>query len=220
MTKAEEEEYRKALVGRNVPLLTLDNKWHQLFTQAQSNSRIQALEEKLNVLVKRQGKLNTESKDIRRLKRKLMNDIIGMVDELGHGDPGTDKKMDDNRRLILECNEKMKQYQKELEGLPEKIEQVNQQLMLETMEVCYRKIQENTKEIDEITEWMDSVRIEMKKKAVRKVEYEENNFRLYSYMHDIFGPDVIEIFDMKYNPAERENDRIKQVRKRRQGNNT
>ena len=26
------------------------------------------------------------------------------------------------------------------------------------------------------------------------------NDELYSYMHDIFGPDVIEMFDLKYNP--------------------
>ena len=29
------------------------------------------------------------------------------------------------------------------------------------------------------------------------------NQQLYSYMHDIFGADVIEIFDMKYNPDEK-----------------
>ena len=28
------------------------------------------------------------------------------------------------------------------------------------------------------------------------------NQELYSYMHDIFGPDVIDIFDMKYDPKE------------------
>ena len=29
------------------------------------------------------------------------------------------------------------------------------------------------------------------------------NHRLYSYMHDIFGADVIEIFDMQYNPEDK-----------------
>ncbi len=27
--------------------------------------------------------------------------------------------------------------------------------------------------------------------------------RLYAYMHDIFGADVIELFDMKYDPDEK-----------------
>ena len=29
------------------------------------------------------------------------------------------------------------------------------------------------------------------------------NQELYTYMHNIFGADVIEIFDMKYNPSEK-----------------
>ena len=29
------------------------------------------------------------------------------------------------------------------------------------------------------------------------------NHKLYSYMHDIFGAEVIELFDMKYDPEEK-----------------
>ena len=47
------------------------------------------------------------------------------------------------------------------------------------------------------------MRIELKKNLVRKQEKELKNHALYSYMHDIFGAEVIEIFDMKYNPEEK-----------------
>ena len=40
----------------------------------------------------------------------------------------------------------------------------------------------------------------MKRKVLRKQQKEIWNDELYSYMHDIFGPDVIEVFDLKYNP--------------------
>ena len=33
---------------------------------------------------------------------------------------------------------------------------------------------------------------------IRKAEMEDMNHELYSYMHDIFGAEVINIFDMKY----------------------
>ena len=75
--------------------------------------------------------------------------------------------------------------------------------MLITMEVCYKKLQENTKELEEIEAWIGEIRRELKKKVVRKQEKEAMNHRLYSYMHDIFGADVIELFDMKYNPEEK-----------------
>ena len=72
-----EESFRQALSGKKVPVLTLDNKWHQLFTQAQAEipTDVRRGEEKLNDLLKRQGKLNTESKEtvIRSWRTTRMN---------------------------------------------------------------------------------------------------------------------------------------------------
>lgn len=51
---------------------------------------------------------------------------------------------------------------------------------------------------------MTEVRIELKKRLIRKQEMEQRNNAIYSYMHDVFGAEVIEIFDMKYNPDQGE----------------
>ncbi len=199
-----EEEYEHALQNKNIPLLTLDNKWHMLFGTADTTLTIKRLEEQLNNLLKRQGKLNTESKDIRRLKKKLMDEIVPAVDELGKRyDAALEKKLNDNKRLINDCNDKLAGYKDELLELPKEIERVNYRLMLATMDVCYEKLQENTTEIDEIGEWITKIRVELKKKIIRKQEKEQQNQELYHYMHAIFGADVIDIFDMKYNPEER-----------------
>ncbi len=200
-----EDKYRQALKGKELPLLPLDNKWHQLFTQTETNAKIRRLEEQLNSLIKRQGKLNTEKKEIRKLKRKLMDQIVVTVDELDQGvnQKINDKKIDTDKRLVKECNTKLSSYEKELKELPKQIEEINVQLMLATMDICYKKIQENTAQIEELTEWIDSMRIELKKNVVRKQDRETQNRQLYSYMHDIFGADVLEVFDMKYNPLEK-----------------
>lgn len=201
-----ENAFKEALAGKEIPLLTLDNKWHQLFTQAQTEipAEVQRGEAKLNELIKRQGKLITESKDIRKVKKRLMTDIMEMADlSGGNPDAATEKKMEDNRRLINECNERLEDYARELRLLPEEIAQINHRLMLITMDICYKRIAENTREIDKIEEWVKDTRIELKKKLVRKAENEQEVFNLYSYMHDIFGAEVIEIFDLKYNPEER-----------------
>ena len=195
-----ENAFKEALAGKEIPLLTLDNKWHQLFTQAQTEipAEVQRGEVKLNELIKRQGKLNTESNDIRKVKKKLMTEIMEMADlSGGNPDAATEKKMEDNRRLINECNERLEDYARELRLLPEEIAQINHKLMLITMDICYQKIAENTREIDKIEEWVKDIRIEMKKKLIRKAENEQEVFSLYSYMHDIFGAEVIEIFDLK-----------------------
>lgn len=199
-----DEVFQPALIGRKIPILTLDNKWHQLFTQAEYSSEIKNMEKELNSLLKRQGKVNTESKEIKKLKKKLMDEIVILADQMGdHPTKKQEKDMEDHRRLINECNEKLEAYEEEMVELPRQINQLNNKLMLITMEVCYKKLQKNTEELEAIEEWISNIRRELKKKVIRKQEKEAMNHKLYSYMHDIFGADVIELFDMKYNPEEK-----------------
>ncbi|MBQ6807373.1 MAG: hypothetical protein IJO97_08090 [Lachnospiraceae bacterium] len=192
-----------ALADKKIPLLTLDNKWHQLFTQAEMTIEIHMLENKLNELIKRQSKANTESKDIKKIKKKLMEEIVLIADELVKNPDSKklSKDMDDHKRLVNECSEKLDAYEQELLELPREIDKTNRALMLASMEVCYKKIKNNTREIETISRWIEQARRELKKKMVRKQEAEAMNNELYSYMHDIFGADVIEIFDMKYNQS-------------------
>lgn len=194
-----DEIYKPALADKKIPLLTLDHKWHRLFTQTQPDRHLKRLEEELNELIKKQGKANNEVKEIRKLKHRLMKEIMDNAAEASSGnDQMARRRTDESRRLIDECNEKLNAYKDELLDLPDKIDRVNYELMLATMEICYDRLKENENEIEEITKWVDKVRVELKKKLIRKQEKEAMNQELYSYMHDIFGADVIEIFDMKY----------------------
>lgn len=192
-----EEVYKPALAGKKIPVLTLDHKWHRLFTQIDTNSEIKTYENELNELLKRQGKINTETKEIKKLKSKLMEEIRSSSME---GE--SEDKIEENKKLIDECNEKLEAYQDEGLDLPAQINEVNKKLMLATMEVCYDDIKTGTEEINEISQWIDEIRVELKKKVIRKQEKQQRIQDLYSYMHDIFGADVIELFDMQYNPDE------------------
>lgn len=196
------EEFEQALAGKKIPILTLDNKWHQLFTQTEQTAEIKEMEETLNELIKRQGKANTESKEIKKLKKKLMDEIVVLADEMGdHPTKKQEKDMADHKRLINECNEKMDAYEEELLELPREINQLNNKLMIATMESCYRRLQRNKEELAQIDAWLVSIRKELKKKVIRKQEKEAMNQQLYAYMHDIFGADVIELFDLKFEDA-------------------
>lgn len=200
-----DEVFEPALIGKKIPILTLDNKWHQLFTQREYTPEIKQMENELNNLLKRQVKVNDENKEIKKLKKKMMDEIVVLADELVR-DPSSkklEKKQDECKRLLKECNEKLDANEEELVDLPRQISQINNKLMLVTMEICYRRLQKNTEELAEIEGWITNIRRELKKKIIRKQEKEAMNHQLYSYMHDIFGADVIELFDMKYNPEEK-----------------
>ncbi len=194
------ELFVSALQDKKIPVLTLDNKWYRLLGELERET-VKEWEEQLNILLKRQGKLNTEVKDIKKLKKKLMQEIVSMMDDSSQS-AGVKKKIDDNKRLIEECNEKIDSYKDELLDLPREIEKINFKLMLMTMEYCYDEMQENTQAINDTAKWVTQIRIELKKRLIHKQEMEQKNHEIYSYMHDIFGADVVNLFDMKYNPEE------------------
>ena len=201
--KQKQAAFQQALQGKNIPILTLDNKWYKLLDEV-GKASVKNMEEELNKLLQRQGKLNTESKNIHKLKKKLMNEIVPMVDEMEQsGNKKLEKKIDENKRLIEDCNQKLSAYQDELLEIPKEIDKTNMQLMLTTMEHCYNVMQENTSDIDKISDWVTQIRIELKKNLIRKQEMEKQNQDIYSYMHDIFGADIVNLFDLKYNSEEK-----------------
>ncbi len=196
------KEFSEALRGKRIPILTLDNKWYRLLDE-ETRRELSDTEGQLNELLKRQGKLNTETKSIRRLKKKLMNEIVAMAEEAEKtGSTEIDRKLEQHKGLVEECNERLEGCREELLELPRRIEQLNLQLMLATMDYCYDVMKENEEEIARTSDWVTEVRIELKKRLIRKQEMEQQNYRIYSYMHDVFGADVVNMFDMQHNPEE------------------
>lgn len=192
-----DDRYVQAIDGRKIPILTLDQKWHRLFTQTGVSAEIKRKEEKVNELLKKQGALQTRQKDIKRLKNKLMQEVLSSME----GEEKTKgRSKEENGKLIEECNEKLEEGGEALLEVEKRLEKENRELMVLSMEVCYDLMQENGEQIEQIDAWINQMRIELKKNVVRKQQKELYNQELYSYMHDIFGPDVMELFDLKYQP--------------------
>ena len=197
-----EDKFREAMEGKRIPTLVLDNKWHRLFKKMGTSDDIVRLEGELTNLLKRQGKINTDIKGLKKLKSDLMDGIVTNMgeSETDAGKKEADLKIAENKRLIDEANQKIDSYEDELLELPKQIDEVNRSLMVKSMALCYEKLAVNTDEIEEIADWIHNIRIELKKQIIKKQEKEYYNAELYSFMHDIFGPDVMEIFDMRYEP--------------------
>ena len=203
-----EKVFQPALKGKKIPILTLDNKWHLLFQQKGKPAQVEKTAAELNELLVRQGQINTQVKKVKSLKKQLMDGIMVAADEMNSGKAGgktgglPEKKLKESKRLIEDCNQKLAKLEDEQLDLPRLIEDKNYDLMLQTMEECYVTLGENTAQIQQIDEWVKQIRIELKKRLVQKQEMEDTNRNLYAYMHDIFGSDVIELFDMKYDPQD------------------
>lgn len=192
MTNEEKEKYLHHLRDKHLAPLPLDNKWHQLFPNGKP-PEIAAMEKTVDTLVKREGTLHTELKELKRAKEYLMKEIVTNMDV--ESDVKKLKVMEDSQRQIIEINARTAEYEDELLELPKQLQAANKELMLLTMDYCYQKLHTYQKEIDTIGEWIKKIRIELKKNILRKQDREIRNKQMYMYMHDVFGPSVCNIFD-------------------------
>ncbi|WP_044914596.1 MULTISPECIES: hypothetical protein [unclassified Butyrivibrio] len=215
----DDKNYSDALVGKDVPILFEDEKWQQLFALSPKTAKIKGIEAELIKLVAKQEKTREKIKDVKRLKKKLLGEIVVLRDDADKNPKQLKKieaEIDDHKRLINECNEKIEECEDEMLGLPREIYQKNYDLMVETMDLFYKRIHDNTIEITAIDDWISQVRVQLKKNVIRMQEKEIENFSVYSYMHNIFGPEVIDLFDLKYDP-ERRHPMLKPGMKERDG---
>ncbi len=194
-----ERVYRPALAGKKVPILTLDGKWYQLFRNVGMTAEISQKADELNALLRRQGKINTESRQIKAIKKKLLDEMVPLS---AQNNSDAAAKLQEHKKLIDDCNTKLEGYQDEMLDLPEQITEVNIDLMLLTMDSCYDLLKDNNADIKRYQDMIKKMRIELKKDIIKKQDKEIMNREMYSYMHDIFGAEVINLFDMKYIPNE------------------
>ncbi|MCR5649813.1 MAG: hypothetical protein K6F86_01360 [Lachnospiraceae bacterium] len=200
--------FEQVLKNKRVPVLTLDNKWHKLFNNGDFPG-MKAHVDALNSLLKEQARVQEEIKKLKKIKQSLMDDIVeNMPDGELAMDAAQSKKVAESRRLIDEANEKLQDCEDKLLDLPKMIDEENYQLMLLSMDICYDELLENTEDIENIGAWIKEMRMELKKNILKKQQKEVKNVELYTYMHDIFGPDVISIFDIKYDVEKKKQEMI------------
>ena len=189
-----ERDFQNAIAKIKIPILILDQKWHRLFALGGKPEDVRTLEARENELLKREAELKRELKDLKKVKENLMSSVMSNME--GTSDL-VSKKLDDDKRLLEECKERISSAEDELKDLPDETHEVNRELMMATMDYCYDKLRTNSTEAEEITNWIKEVRVQLKKNVIRKHNREINNKEIYSYMHDVFGMEVLNLFDMQ-----------------------
>jgi len=194
------KDFKEIIYGKTIPLLVLDPKWHQLFDLNGKPPEIQKAEADINQLLLKQSRVTEEIKDLKRLKATLMQNIVQNMESAGENSISDirTKKMEEDRRLIDEINVNIQDHEDTLLEIPKEINDTNNELMAATMAFSYNSLADNTIQIRGIAAWIQRIRKELKINIINKQNREIINKLMYSYMHDIFGANVIEIFDLKY----------------------
>ena len=63
------------------------------------------------------------------------------------------------------------------------------------MSICYTKVDANAKRINSLASDIETMRKLLKEKIIENQELVEENDRMYTYMHDLLGAQVIDEFD-------------------------
>jgi hypothetical protein len=195
-----EEKYIEALRQVRVPLLTLDPRWHQLFPDHRKTKKLLQLEKDLNKLIKKQGQTNNDLKDYEKTRKILMHNILlNMTDGHEIDSPIRSKKQDKNQKLLDELNEKVKKAEDLQDRLPAEIKLANQELLIESMRICYETLIQNTVDIEREAQWIQRARQELTEHILVKQEKEIRNEETYKFMHDLLGAKIVEMFDKDHN---------------------
>lgn len=185
-------EIKKALKGRQVPVLVLDGRWHKLFPPGKKPSDIAALEAEVNQLLKRQGFLVNDLKDLKKTKQKLMNGIVAGM----QGDSDfDDRRKNKQQSLLLEIKERIDEESDELVLIPGQIQKANEKLLMTGAMYCFERLENGDREIDELKAEIRELKNELNDLTEEKEAIEESMDSAYSLMHGLLGSSVMNLYD-------------------------
>lgn len=183
------EEIIQRIKRHRIPPLTLDVKWQAIFNTPDKPANIAKLEKQLNELIKRQGGINTDRKDLKRIKKQLMQEIVENMDSPENS--RADKKVRKSKELIEDINDKLILLEDEELDIPDALAEVNAELMLESLDVILDSYEENEEDIEVLESWIDETRVELKKRVLLLQKKKEENAMLEKYLNDMVDSDII-----------------------------
>ena len=188
-------DVKKNVAYKNLPIAILDERYLRLIKDNEKTPLLKQLEKKLSDLLKRQGQITNDIKGIKKIKSDLMKSIIENVENENMSESKRQKLLNTNQKLVIEAKEKIDRLEQEELEIPGKIRDANIELLIEAVNICYNRIHQNYKDIQLLGNWINETRMELKKRILIKQDKETKNTEIYNYMHDLLGPEMMEVFD-------------------------
>ena len=167
VSKITYELLKNSDVFKNIPILTLDERWYHLINEKNKTDEIVYWEKQVNELLKKQGRINNDIKDIKKLKKQLINDVVENMED-DDSSRQKQKRMSQNQRLIQESNDKIASLEDELLEVPRELARANEKLLTETLKACYDRMNANTEDIEVLDKWINATRVKLKKNILIK----------------------------------------------------
>lgn len=190
---------RSVLRKNNIHLLILDERWNGLFKNIPKTAEIIECEKKLKELLKEESRLTAEAKVISRRKKLCMDRILKLTtDVFDKNDEKAKVRMHKCENEIKYINKRMKEVEEGLEIIPDKIRDVNLELLEHTVNTVYFKMRENQRRNEELEKLTEVTKQKLMEYTEEKAILSEDNASTYSYFHDLIGGEELEKLDREY----------------------
>lgn len=190
----EEEEFLNRFRGIEAPILILDERWLRIFPEAYKTPEIKRVERELREAFKYQARLTSDMEDAEHKKKQLMDRIIRFMN-VAQVSESEAKKQEKSQEYIKDINEQLSGMEMEYENMPDRIKELNEELLVESLRVCYRRMKDNKDQLATQKQLVMEARELLKERTDRQKELRKENERIFSFMHRVFGSRIIEIFD-------------------------
>jgi chromosome segregation ATPase len=194
-------DFKDNIIKRNkIPILIYVPEWIQLFSGNKSRN-MQKIISGLEVLIARNKECDSELYNLEKRKKTVMNKILYLSKDINENNNKTAlSKMAEAEKEILEINKKIPVLLEELESIPERINDMNTQLLKETIKKAYELIKESRSEAEKCQVQVNDLRQKLAELIQRKVDMEERVNKLYLFIHGMIGADEMESLDESFLP--------------------
>lgn len=189
-----EEEFLDKFRGMEIPILILDERWLHLFNDTRKTEKISQLERELRELFVEQAKLASKLEEAEKTKQQLMERIVKNMNVAQISDAEA-KKQEKSQEYIYKIKEEIKELEDEYERIPEIIKECNEELMRESLRVCYRTMEEHKENMEKQEALVREAEQLLAERQKEKEYLKKENEQMYTFMHRVFGKKIVEIFD-------------------------
>ena len=193
--------FKDNIVRRNkIPILIYVPEWIQLFSGNKSRS-MQKIIARLEALIARNKECDSELYNLEKRKKMVMNKILYLSKDINENNDKTAlSKMEEAEKEIKEINRKISVLLEELESIPKQINDMNTQLLKETIKRAYELINESRSESEKCQEQVNDIRQKPAELIQKKADMEERVNKLYLFIHGMIGADEMESLDESFLP--------------------
>ncbi len=186
---------RDIMAKNRIPILTKDDTWLKLFGDV-GDKHINSARKELESLFEKQRLLDTQLKEKSREKKRAMNKIIMLSDEINNNQlkEGTEL-LGQYQQEIHTLNDEIDNITFELEMMPKQIKDANLKLIKATIKLAYKQLAEWEEIFEPLNSEVEDLRNKLRELIEKKNDYEEKINITYRFLHGMLGSKEMEKLD-------------------------